>query len=221
MLYVPMKTADQWKALLADPERHWKEGYSAHALATRWQQSPGFPPEIAELLASNERTSAAIPLLAIPEHQVPLRGGSKASQTDLWVLARTPRGLLSIAIEGKGSESFGPTVGEWRSNATPGKVERWSALCRLLEVTEVREPAIRYQLFHRTASALLEARRFCAIGAAVIVHSFSATRESFGDFQQFVALMGARLSRPDELVSVPPREGIELHFGWAQEAGSR
>ena len=64
MLYAPMKTPDQWKSLLADPERHSKEGYSAHALATRWLRSPGFPQEIAELLASNERTSAAIPLLA-------------------------------------------------------------------------------------------------------------------------------------------------------------
>jgi hypothetical protein len=132
------------------------------------------------------------------------------------VLARTPRGLLSIAVDAHASEPFGPTVGEWLATTASGKTERWSAICRLLEVTTACEPSIRYRLIHRTASALLEARRFFAIGAAVIVHSFGATRESFADFQRFVALMGGELSFPGELVSVTPREGLELHFGWAQ-----
>ena len=216
VLLTPLTTLDQWKALLASPEKHWKEGYSAHALATRWTSGAGFPAEIASLLGTNEATTGAMPLLAIPEHQVPLAGGARASQTDLWVLARNGRGLISIAIEGQADESVGSTAGEWRTGASDGKQDRWSALCALLEVDRTCETAARYQLFHRTASALIEARRFYATGAAVIVHSFSKSQESFADFQAFVRIMGGHISAPGRLVSVASREGIELHFGWAQ-----
>jgi hypothetical protein len=215
MILVPATSLDDWKRLLADPDKHWREGYSAHALATRWQAACEFPSELARLFATHDATAGAALLLAIPEHHVPLAGGARASQTDLWALARTPRGLLSVAVEGQVAESFGPTVGEWQSTSTAGKRARWAALCNLLEIGPECDVAIRYQLFHRTASALLEARRFFATGAAVVVHSFSATLDSFADFQRFVALMGGRVRRPEELVAVAPREGIDLFFGWA------
>lgn len=215
MILVPAMSLDDWKRLLASPE-HWKEGYSAHALATRWQASPGFPPEISTLLGTNDLTSGATLLLAIPEHHVPLAGGARASQIDLWALARTAGGLVSIAVDGKVSESFGPSIGDWEKEASSGKRARWDALCSLLEVNRDCDRDIRYQLFHRTASALLEAKRFHAKCAAVVVHSFSATREFFGDFQRFVRLMGGNVAAPGQMMSVPAREGIALCFGWAQ-----
>ena len=49
-------------------------------------------------------------LLAIPEHKVPLPGGSSSSQNDLFVLAKNHDHLISIAVEGKVSEHFGDTV---------------------------------------------------------------------------------------------------------------
>jgi hypothetical protein len=216
MLLVPTDSLDDWKKLLADPEKHWKVGYSAHALASAWQQRDGFPAEIASLLEQSPDTRGATMLLGIPEHKVRLVGGARASQTDLWVLARTAEGLLSIAVEGKVNESFGPTVAEWGAESTSGKQQRWASICGLLEVDQKCDVSIRYQLFHRTASALIEARRFFARGAIVIVHSFSATAESFGDFQRFVQLMGGRVDRPGQLVSAPPRERIQLLFGWAE-----
>ena len=216
MIFVPATSLDDWKKLLASPDKHWKEGYSAHALATRWQAAPGFPPEVAALLATNDLTSGAALLLAIPEHQVPLTGGARASQTDLWALARTTRGLLSIAVEGKVSESFGPSIGDWEKDASSGKRARWEALCALLEVNRDCDRDVRCQLFHRTASALLEAKRFHAIAAAVVVHSFSVARESFGDFRRFVRMMGGNVTAPGQMMSVPAREGISLCFGWAQ-----
>ena len=39
---------DDWKALLADPEKQWKTGYSARALAHAWECCEGFPPEVLE-----------------------------------------------------------------------------------------------------------------------------------------------------------------------------
>jgi hypothetical protein len=206
---------ESWQALLADPEKHWKRGYSACELANRWEDSGGFPPEVASLLSQHDRTRGATMLLGIPEHRVPLAGGARASQTDLWILARTDTDLLSIAVEGKVNESFGPTVGEWQPAGSPGRGERWAAICSLLEVDQQCDRATRYQLFHRTASALIEARRFFARSAAVIVHSFSPAAASFNDFQQFVRLLGADVLRPGQLVAVPPREDIALFFGWA------
>jgi hypothetical protein len=216
MILIPTESLEDWKKLLADPEKHWKAGYSAHALASAWEKHRGFPPEISNLLQQNPATRGATMLFGIPEHKVPLAGGARASQTDLWVLARTAEGLLSIAVEGKVGESFGPTIAEWQGESTSGKRERWASLCGLLEVERECDTTIRYQLFHRTASALIEAKRFFARGAVVIIHSFSSTHESFGDFRKFVRLMGGIVGKPGELVTVPSREGLELSFGWAQ-----
>lgn len=215
MILVPSRGTDSWRALLADPEKHWKPGYSARELADRWEAAAGFPAEVESLLKQDERTRGATVLLAIPEHRVVLAGGARASQTDLWVLARTRTSLMSIAVEGKVNESFGPTVGEWQPAGSTGRSQRWAAICSLLEVDQQCDQATRYQLFHRTASALIEARRFVARSAAVIVHSFSPMAASFTDFQQFVRLLGGDVERPGQLVAVPPREDIALFFGWA------
>ena len=216
MILVPAMSLEDWKKLVPDPDEQWKPGSPANALAASWHGLMRFPREISALFSAADATRGATLLLAIPEHQVPLAGGERASQTDLWLLARTPTGLLSVVVEGKVSESFGPSVGDWQAGETPGRRERWAALCGLLEIEPACDLSIRSQLIHRTASALLEARRFCARGAAVIVHSFSLSGDGFGDFQHFVKVMGGFIKAPGTLVAVPPREGIDLFFGWAQ-----
>lgn len=85
MILVPTQSLDDWKKLLADPEKHWKAGYSAHALASTWDQRGGFPTEISDLMDQTPVTRGATMLLAIPELKIPLAGGARASQTDLWV----------------------------------------------------------------------------------------------------------------------------------------
>jgi hypothetical protein len=215
MILVPATSVEDWKARLSSADSEWQPGSSAHELAARWSQRTTFPREIAVLFDSLERTRSATLLLALPEHQVPLAGGARASSTDLWILARTTRGLLSVVVEGTVNGSFGPAIGDWQPETAGGR-ERWAALCALLETEQHCDESIRAQLLHRTATALLEARRFFARGAAVIVHSFSRTAHGFGDFQHFVRMMGGIVRAPGELIAVPPREGIELFFGWAQ-----
>ena len=215
MILVPATALDDWKARLPDPASEWQPGTSAYALALRWNGRTTFPPEISALFDSVERTRNATLLLAVPEHRVPMAGGALASQTDLWLLARTSRGLLSAVVDACVNESFGPSIGDWQRDPIAGRRERWAALCDLLEIEDQCDASIRHQLLHRTATALLEARRFFARGAAVIVHSFSRTPHGFGDFQHFVRLMGGIVRRPGELIAVPPRESIELFFGWA------
>ena len=98
-------------------------------------------------------------LLALPEHQVHLPGGARPSQNDIWALGRSQDQLVSIAVEGKVSEPFGPTIREWQAESSAGKTRRLAYLLSLLELPSTPE-SLRYQLLHRTASAIIEARRF-------------------------------------------------------------
>ena len=50
--------------------------------------------------------------------------------------------------------------------------------------------ALRYQLFHRSASALLEAQRYDASTALLLVHSFSSAKAGFADYAAFLRALG-------------------------------
>jgi hypothetical protein len=208
---VPTRSADDWKQFLADPEKQWRTGYSARTLAYSWQEARGFPREVRSLL--EPQFPGIEMLLGIPEHKVALPGGGRASQTDLWVLAGAGEELVSIAVEGKVSEAFGPTVDEWLVDASEGKLERLKFLRAQLKCGETVPGSVRYQLLHRAASAILEAKRFRARHAVLLVHSFSRTREWLDDFLAFGALLGVTASADG--IS-PSREcnGVKFSMGW-------
>lgn len=212
-IYISTSNAEQWAQFLAEPVKHWRQGYSARTLAYSWQEANGFPAEVVSVL------SAKFPgielLLALPEHQVPLPGGSRPSQNDIWALASTEGKLVSIAVEGKVSEPFGPTVQEWRAESSPGKTERLAFLCSHLCLQLPVSDTLRYQLFHRAASAIIEARRFGAAHALMLVHSFSESSEWFQDYAAFVAQFGGTASE-NAVVSVGTCFGILLHFAWVR-----
>jgi len=209
-IYIPTSKAEQWAQFLADPVKHWREGYSARTLAYSWQEAKGFPSEVESVL-TGQFPSAEL-LLALPEHKVHLPGGSRASQNDIWVLAKSQEQLISIAVEGKVSESFDTTVREWGLESSPGKTERLGYLLQLLTLPSVPD-VIRYQLLHRTASAIIEAKRFNAAHAVMLVHSFSKTSEWFEDYAAFVDLMGG-VAAKNTLISVGERSGVSLHLAW-------
>ncbi len=215
-IFVPTVGPCCWRRLLADPDKHWRDGRSAKLLAERWEAASGFPPEISHVFARS-----GIPsfqdlemLLAFPEYQVPLPGGTRPSQCDLFALARGRSGLVAIAIEGKVAETFGPTLAEWQSTESEGKQQRLSFLCAQLQLAQPLPSTIRYQLLHRTACALLEARRYGAQAAAMIVHSFGSPRESFDDYAAFLALFGASTAA-DRLLVLGDRDGTLLCSAWA------
>lgn len=183
---------EDWQALLADPAKHWRTGYSARTLAHCWEASEGFPPEVTEAFRRTDEAVLAglTPVLAIPEFRVSLPGGVRPSQNDLFVLARGAKGPVSIMVEGKVSETFGPTLGEWRDDASPGKISRLHFLLSTLGLLENPADSIRYQLLHRAASSVITGEQFRAAAAVVIVHSFSEQRVGWSDYQSFVALFG-------------------------------
>lgn len=212
-IYIPAKKADDWAELLADPVKHWRIGYSARTLAYSWQNADGFPSEIKTAFSTNELLADIQLLLAIPEHQVPLAGGSRPSQNDIWALAKASTGLVSIAVEGKVSEPFGPTLSEWLAEGSKGKASRLAFLRRELNLNEALAGTIRYQLIHRTGSAVIEAKRFGAPHAVMIVHSFSPSREWFQDYEAFALLLRAEVSL-NRIVYAGKRAGVHLHIGW-------
>ena len=212
-IYVPSTGPDAWKRLLADPDKHWATGYSARSLAHCWEGVDGFPPEITAALGQVPSLEGIRPLLILPEWKVPLPGGSTASQNDVWVLAEADAGLVSVAIEGKVDESFGEPLAVWMRDASRGKVERLAYLTEVLALPEPVPDTTYYQLLHRTASAVIEAERFKASQAVMVVHSFSPSDRWFGEFQAFARLYGAEteMGRPS---TVTARNDLPLHIVW-------
>jgi hypothetical protein len=218
-IYLPTSSSHDWRWLLASPGSHWKHGASAMALADAWEQADDWPPPVVAALGSDPDVAKLELLLALPEHEVALPGGSRPSQTDLFVLARRPHGdLVTIAVEGKAAEPFGEgTVAEWRAAGTPGRDKRLAYLLEVLELAddEALGP-IRYQLLHRTASAVIEARRFGARHAVMLVHSFSAEDAWLEDFIAFARLYGATAGK-NSTTRVRTCGDVVLHLGWASD----
>lgn len=214
-IYLPSSGATAWKALLAEPDKHWQAGYSAMALAQSWESADGLPPEISLLLSGIGDKPKL--LLALPEHKVPLPGSSLgASQNDIFALIRAGDTTLATAIEGKVDESFDRMLGDWLVDASAGKRERLAYLSRTLGLTEPLPVDVHYQLLHRTASALIEAERFKTDAAAMIVHSFSPTGKWFDAFARFAQLYeGVDRVEIGQLIRIDlkPRP---LYLGWAK-----
>jgi hypothetical protein len=156
-----------------------------------------------------------MPYLAVPEYRTDLPGGDRPSQTDVMVIGRADGGAFVMAVEGKVDESFGPMLGEWLRDASDGKQLRWRFLCATLGLDESQSPTLRYQLFHRAASAVLAARRYHAPLAILLVQSFSASDAGMADFRAFVQLFGQEVI-PGALAPLAVLGNTRLFAGWVR-----
>ena len=214
--FVSPDCAEGWKAGLARAD-HWKPGFSAHSLAHTWHEADGFPVSVAAALGASELGPLEF-IAGIPEYKVALPGGDTASQTDLFILARTQRQeTVAIAVEGKAVEAFGDsTVAEWRVGASAGKQERLRHLLKVLGLTDDQTlSGQRYQLLHRVASVLLEAARLNARHSLMLVHSFGGLNKWHGEFLSFAALLGAT-PRIGDVVRAPAAPA-SLFLGWVSD----
>jgi hypothetical protein len=155
VFYVPTKGLDDWRARLADSNRHWAAGRSAMLLAACWEETGGFPPEVSQALKASPVPINQIEFLfGFPEHKTPLPGGARPSQSDVLVVASAPDRPFVIAVEGKVDEGFDKPVREWLGEVpSPGKLRRLSFLGELLGLQKEALSEIPYQLIHRSASA--------------------------------------------------------------------
>jgi hypothetical protein len=159
-------------------------------------------------------------LLAFPEYKVylpPMNG--RPSQNDLFVLAKDSDGeLVTIAVEGKVSETFGPTVSEWNPKESKGKTIRFEFLQNLLGLKEIPS-SIRYQLLHRSASAILEAQKFNAKNAVMLVHSFNPEMLWLDDFQAFTNLFDVQVL-PEKLYFIKDINNVHFYVAWVKGNGN-
>jgi len=215
-ILVPTLGTADWRRLLAEPETQWEREASAMEMAVSWEKAQeserGLPEEMIKAMDRQPALSGARLLVAFPEHKVVLKGRGKPSQSDVWALVLTEGGYLSMALEAKAGEPFGPTLGEWMKDASEGKHERLKSLCEILQV-ENPSSELRYQLFHRTASAVLEAQRFRAPLAAMLVQSFRNDPVAWNDYEKFCGLLGVTAARGSILEA--RRSGApRLFLGW-------
>lgn len=214
--YVQTEGTGSWQKLLASPDKQWKKGYSARSLAYCWEEAQGFPKSVKRIFRKCPfKLFHTIEfVLGIPEYQVQLPPKSgHPSQSDLFVLGRSRGKLVSICVEGKVSETFGERVSEWKKRMNKGKRSRLDYLCNILELQEADVMNIRYQLLHRTLSAVLEADRFSATSALLLVHSFSQKHEGFEDFLEFTELF-CKGAKPNTISYAGRRYGKSLYLGW-------
>jgi len=214
--FLPSKGAESWRELLADPDKHWKASYSAYELAFCWEAADNLPACVESVFKKSY-----IPLFqnvqvlyGFPEYKVALPGGGAQSQNDLYLLAKADGNLLTIMVEGKVSETFGETLITWKGETpSEGKRKRLKYLLELLELSEEEALHTRYQLLHRTASAVKEAKEVNAKNALMLVHSFSKEGKWFDDYAQFVQLFNLEASK-DVVVGPVIVNGVNLYFAW-------
>ena len=217
-IFVPTQSGTDWQRLLGKPELHWKKGRSAMSAAACWEEAhPNLPPEVVQILEeSKDPQLLNLELLAaIPEWEVELPGGKRSSQTDVLVLARNANNLAILGVEAKVDETFGPTIGEKRAEPSTGQLERLAYLERELGCAKPLPDTIRYQLLHRSVSALLTARAFHAPVAVMLVHSFCPDSTWRGDFAAFCAELSCKQITAD-LFEVPSVASQRLLLGWCK-----
>jgi hypothetical protein len=217
-IFVPTQSGSDWQRLLGKPKLHWKKGRSAMSTAACWEDSqPHLPAEILSVLESgNDAAISELDLLvAIPEWEVDLPGGERPSQTDVLAITRNSSGLVVLGVEAKVDEAFGPTIEQKKEKASEGQLTRISYLENELGRKEPFEGEIRYQLLHRTVSALLTARAFHAPIAIMLVHSFSPESAWRDDFDLFCQNLECKILSPD-LCEVTSVKGTRLLLGWCK-----
>lgn len=218
MIYVPARSAEDWRHLPTDPDRQWKTGYSAKTLAHCWQEAAGgFPPSVGEVFqTSGSATFQHIEaLLILPEYKVEFPGGGGASQNDIFILAKSADQLVSITVEGKVDEPFGQPVADWYREPSAGKLKRLEFLCSELNLPVDAVMETPYQLVHRTVSAKLLARRFQAGIALMLVHSFSKKDTGFAQYAKYAALFGIDAAI-GAVQSARLFDGLVLYLGWVK-----
>lgn len=219
-LHAPLRRPEDVIPHLGAPH-HWKEGRSAKSLIDQWWAANDFPASIRALLDQAPEWRGAELIDSFAERCTDLGDGRAShSQSDLLAVVGLSDGLGVIGIEAKVDEGFDRTIEEWSAQPSPGKTARLTKLCALFDLDPAKVGHLRYQLMHRTASAIIEARRYRARNAMMVVQSWSPDHDGYDDYLAFFSaleiddLSHGQVSRPI-LVN-----GVSLRTGWSVETHS-
>lgn len=92
-----------------------------------------------------------------------------------------------------------------------------NGLCNLLGLDPATVGELRYQFFHRAAAAILEARRYRASRAILLIHSFCPDATGLADFIEFGRKLGFERLGRDHVSEVRHMGGISLQLAWVSE----
>ncbi|HEX6073284.1 MAG TPA: hypothetical protein VFY95_09795 [Sphingomicrobium sp.] len=219
-IHVPLRVPTDIIPYLGAPH-HWKEGRSAKCLIDQWWNANGLPRSIQSLLDNAEEWRGAELIDAYAERQTSLKDGRPSHpQSDLLAIVGVEDRLGVIAVEAKVDEGFDKTVDEWRRVDSAGKAVRLAGLCSRLGLDPSGVGRFRYQLFHRTAAALIEAHRYRSRQAAMIVQSWCPIRSSYEDYRNFCGFVGFEDLGPNQLSEPRAFNGVQLRVGWSTEKGA-
>ena len=215
--HVPLTKPEDIIPHLAKQGLHWKEKHSAQELVLAWSKAPdGIPASVRSVLKTVDEFASTELVDGFFEKEVYLRTPGRNSQTDLMVIAALDNQLGVIAVEGKVDEPFGDLVSHWNDD-TPAKKARLFGLCSTLALEPNDVGSLRYQLLHRTASAVYEAQRYRCRQEIMLVHSFSPTRMWFDDFSRFSDAMSMSIKSPNTISSPKKCEDVSLRLAWVSD----
>jgi hypothetical protein len=183
--------------------------------------SAGLPEPIAEVLRGTIYREPML-VFAVAEHKVPLAGRGGDSQCDVWAFLSTTAGAVSLAVEAKADEPFGQDnealaawlVADRSEQPTRNRQGRWDYVRKYLpEPTVDGYSPVPYQLLHRCAAAVIEAKRLQLPNAAFIVQAFEAPAESFEAFSRLCRAVGVKAERGR--MHIASVGDMPLGIGWA------
>jgi hypothetical protein len=185
--------------------------------ALSWEKAKGMPKEIQKVFSAESNFENLELLLALPEYKVNLLGGNKPSQNDILVLFRTENTLSVMTVEGKAKEDFARTIINWKkSTSEKGFKDRLEFLLEKTGIKDKEIDSLRYQLFHRLASAVIMAEKFHAKNAIMIIQSFNDNNKEnhFNDFAKFIELYGITTVKKSKLYKLTDINEIAVFAGW-------
>lgn len=195
--------ASDWRDRLANPQRQWKRGYSAFEAAVSWELAArlgtGIPEPIEKVLAATDFAPLAL-RLAIAEHKVELAGDGHDSQTDVWAWLHSAAGDISVSVEAKARESFGKTLAAWlvgrNARSTANRRRRWKHVeANLPRAVNGDYSDVPYQLLHRCATAVIEARRLGFGNGLLVVQAFGSPTDRYQQFEKLCTVVGLQAAR--------------------------
>jgi hypothetical protein len=203
---------------LGKGELHWRDGYSAKAVCESWFNANDIPQSVRRVLDGADEYQDAQLVDAWLERCTHLPWGrGNPTQTDLLAVLAVGDELAVLAIEAKVRESFGPYVKDWLAEGGDNREELLCGLCDLLDLKTEAASELRYQLLHRTVAAVLEAKRYRARHAAMVVQSFCPDHTGLSDFQSFAQAMGYGQVDADSISSPKTLGSVHLRVGWAAD----
>jgi len=219
-ILIPTDGPEAWKQFLAEPDKQWASGFSAMSTAYSWENAGGIPKEIAALFqyADEPLLRDAELALAIPEYKVGLDGGPRPSQNDVFAILSCSHGLITMMVEGKAREDFDSPLGDWKKRRSSyGAKTRMAHIIENIGLERTIPDSIRYQLLHRAASAVIEAKRFHAPFAVIIVQSFVVddSQNHYDDFCAFVRLFN-KVPTKGKLIEISRPQERRLFAAWVQ-----